>query len=134
MLQRLVSHLVSNELAVFRRRISGLALLALTLFMLSLAAGFAFLALYLWLSTVMEAWYAALVVAGFIVFLSLVLWLVGRSLLRLHQTRRRIITDEVHSFMGAVSSGTGRDNGKRALALMAAAGITGLIIGRLLNR
>ncbi len=134
MLQRLVSNLVSNEVAVFRRRISGIGLLAFTLIMLSLAAAFALLALYLWLSTVMPAWYAALVVALMIVLFSLILWLVGRSLLRRHQSQTRIINDEVRSFMGEFSHATGTQVRKQTVELMVTAAIVGIIIGRLMSK
>ena len=119
---------------MFRRRITGLGLLALTLVMLSLAAAFGFLGFYLWLLTLMPAWYAALLVTGMAVFLSLVLWLLGRTLLRRHQPRTKIITDEVQSFMGEFSHGTGGDNRKKTLELIATAAIVGLILGRLLPK
>ena len=93
MLQRLVSNLISNEVATFKRRVSGMALLFFTLVMLSLSAAFAFLALYLWLSTVIPAWYAALLVTMVIALLSVIFWLVGRSLLHRQQARSKIINE-----------------------------------------
>ena len=105
MLQRLVSNLVSNEVTTFKRRVSGMALLVFTMAMLSLAAAFAFLALFLWLSTIIPAWYAALVVTMVIALFSVIVWLIGRSLLRSRQARATIINNEVRAFMGQLSQG-----------------------------
>ena len=134
MLQRLVSNLISNEVATFKRRVSGMALLFFTLVMLSLSAAFAFLALYLWLSTVIPAWYAALVVTLVIALLGMIFWLVGRSLLHRQQARSKIINDEVRALMGQYPGGAGKETGKRTLELVAAAAAVGLVIGRLLPK
>jgi membrane protein YdbS with pleckstrin-like domain len=134
MLQRLVSNLVSNEVTTFKRRVSGIALLVFTLAMLSLAAAFAFLALFLWLSTIIPAWYAALVVTMVIALFSVIVWLIGRSLLRSRQARATIINNEVRAFMGQLSQGSGKDASKRTLELLATAAAIGLIIGRLLPK
>jgi len=70
MLERLVSRLVSNQVAGLKRRISGLSLIAFALLLLALAAVFAFLALHLWLSAIIEPWQAALTVAGLVVLIA----------------------------------------------------------------
>ena len=134
MLQRLVSNLISNEVATFKRRVSGLALLVFTLVMLSLAAAFAFLALYLWLSTIIPAWYAALMVAMVIALMCVIVWLTGRSLLRRRQARATIINEEVRAFMGQLPRGSDKDAGKRTLELLATAAAIGLVLGRLLPK
>ena len=130
MLQQLVSRLVSNGLADVKRRASGAGLIVFGLLLLALAVTFAFFAVYLWLSTKMEPWLAALSVAGIIVLISLILWLVGRSIMRRQRARSMLMDEEIQTLIRQLSADGGLGGKKPALSLVAAAALLGLLIGR----
>lgn len=130
MLERLVSRLVSNQVAGLKRRISGLSLIVFALLLLALAAVFAFLALHLWLSTIIEPWQAALTVAGLVVLVSLALWLAGRAKVRRERGRTMLMDDEIQALIRQLSAEGGLGGTKPALGIVAAAALIGLIIGR----
>lgn len=130
MLERLVSRLVSNQVTGLKHRLSGLGLIAFALLLLALAAVFAFLALHLWLSTMIEPWQAALAVAGIIILVSLALWLAGRAKIRRERGRTMLVDDEIQALIRQLSAEGGLGGTKPALSLVAAAALIGLVIGR----
>lgn len=130
MLEQIVRRLVSNGMADVKRRVSGAGFMIFGLLLLVLAATFVFFAAYLWLSTRMEPWLAALSVAGIIVLLSLVLWLIGRSMIRRQRAKKILLDDEIQTLIRQLSADGGLGGKKPALSLVAAAALLGLLIGR----
>jgi hypothetical protein len=130
MLEHIVRRLVSNGMADVKRRVSGAGFILFGLLLLVLAATFVFLSAYLWLATRMEPWLAALCVAGIIVLLSLVFWLVGRSMIRRQRARKILVDEEIQTLIRQLSADGGLGGKKPALSLVAAAALLGLLIGR----
>jgi hypothetical protein len=130
MLERFVSRLVSTEVAGLKRRLSGVGLIVFGLLLLALAATFAFFSLYLWLSTMMEPWAAALAVAGIILLISLILWLSGRAMIRRQRRKAILLDEEIQALMAQLSADSGLGGKKPALSLVAAAALLGMLIGR----
>lgn len=135
MLKQLISALVKSELGELKRRSAGAGLLVVAVLLLGLAAVFTVLGLYLWLSTMMLAWQAALVIVGLLSIAGLVSWLAGRSMVRRQRKRR----DELDAFIQAL---LGRQQGQQdqndhagaPFTIAATAVIAGLIIGRRLSK
>lgn len=130
MLEHIVRRLVSNGMADLKRRVSGAGLIVFGLLLLVLAATFVFFAIYLWLSTRMEPWLAALSVAGIIALLSLVLWLAGRAMIRRQRRKKILLDEEIQTLVRQLSADSGLGGRKPALSLVAAAALLGLLIGR----
>ncbi len=130
MLEHIVRRLVSNGMADLKRRVSGAGLIVFGLLLLVLAATFVFFAIYLWLSTRMEPWLAALSVAGIIALLSLVLWLTGRAMIRRQRRKKILLDEEIQTLIRQLSADSGLGGRKPALSLVAAAALLGLLIGR----
>jgi len=129
MLEHIVRRLVSNGMADLKRRASGAGLIVFGLLLLVLAATFVFFAIYLWLSTRMEPWLAALTVAGIIALLSLVLWLAGRAMIRRQRRKKILLDEEIQTLIRQLSADSGLGGRKPALSLVAAAALLGLLIG-----
>ena len=130
MLEHIVRRLVSNGMADLKRRVSGAGLIVFGLLLLVLAATFVFFAIYLWLSTRMEPWLAALSVAGIIALLSVVLWLTGRAMIRRQRRKKILLDEEIQTLIRQLSADSGLGGRKPALSLVAAAALLGLLIGR----
>ncbi len=130
MLEHIVRRLVSNGMADLKRRVSGAGLIVFGLLLLVLAATFVFFAIYLWLSTRMEPWLAALSVAGIIALLSLVLWLAGRAMIRRQRRKKILLDEEIQTLIRQLSADGALGGRKPALSLVAAAALLGLLIGR----
>ena len=130
MLEHIVRRLVSNGMADLKRRVSGAGLIVFGLLLLVLAATFVFFAIYLWLSTRMEPWLAALSVAGIIALLSVVLWLTGRAMIRRQRRKKILLDEEIQTLIRQLSADNGLGGRKPALSLVAAAALLGLLIGR----
>ena len=105
-------------------------LIVFGLLLLVLAATFVFFAIYLWLSTRMEPWLAALSVAGIIALLSVVLWLTGRAMIRRQRRKKILLDEEIQTLIRQLSADSGLGGRKPALSLVAAAALLGLLIGR----
>ena len=130
MLEHIVRRLVSTGMADLKRRVSGAGLIVFGLLLLVLAATFVFFAIYLWLSTRMEPWLAALSVAGIIALLSVVLWLTGRAMIRRQRRKKILLDEEIQTLIRQLSADSGLGGRKPALSLVAAAALLGLLIGR----
>lgn len=132
MIQRLISGLVSNEVADIRRRLTGLGLIIAAFFFMLLAAGFAFVALYHRLTIAMPAWQAAAWVAASIGVAAIVLLMIGRSTLRRRSRYHQEIRKEIHALMGHVpgSGAAGEQNRSATAGLVATAMIAGFVIGK----
>jgi hypothetical protein len=134
MLLRLVTSLVSTEIANLKRRASGFGALIFACAFLFLASAFIFFALYLWLAVRMLPWQAALMVAGIIILLSFVIWLTGRAMMRGRRYRNAQYEDDVSALMAQFSAAEIKPDGKQTLGLIAVSALVGLIIGRRLSK
>ena len=131
MLRQLFSLVLKREVADLKRRSSGSVLLVAGMPLVTLASLVALAGLYLWLSTRMTAWEAALVVAGLLLFAGLVLILAGRSMIQ----RQRARNDEVEALTQALLGKSGAATGSSTpVGTVAGAAVIGLNIGRSLHR
>jgi len=131
MLRQLVSLVLKREVADLKRR-SGGGILMLAGVLLALLASLCALAgLYLWLTTRMMPWEAALVMAALLLFLGLILILTGRSMIRRQRTRNEEIEVLTQALLGKSGAATGSST---PVGTVAAAAVIGLIIGRSLHR
>ncbi|MEE4117521.1 MAG: phage holin family protein [Paracoccaceae bacterium] len=140
MLEELLGALVRAQVGNLKRRTTGAALEGAALAMGGLAVVFLFVGAYVGLSTVIEAWLAALLLALVALVAALVLMLAGRSLMR---RRDRHAHDEVLGTLqglGLLSSDRprarpdGRGGAEAGPGLVAAALAAGVVLGRALRR
>lgn len=131
MFRQIVGTLLKNELAELKRRSAGGLLLLLSVVLVALATAFGMLALFLWLSTHMLAWQAALAVFGVILIAALLLGLIGRSMIRRHKRRRDDLDALVQAALGSHAKS---DKTDAPLGVIATAAVAGLIIGRGLSK
>jgi hypothetical protein len=140
MLEDLISAFVRSQFGDVRRRTTGAVLEAGALGMIGLAVVFLSIALFLWLTTRLEAWQAALIVAVVVLLLAAALMLAGRSLLRRRDRQRR---NDMASGLEALSAllpqGRTYAQGKSAtedpgVAIVGAALAAGLLLGRSVKR
>lgn len=136
MIEDLVGALVRSQVGALKRRTGGALLEVSALGMVGLAVAFLFAAAFLWLSTQMEPWLAALVLCVFALVVALALFAAGRAVIRRTEERRR---QEALSGLEALELllRPGKD-GERAQeaapALVGAALTAGLLLGRSLKR
>lgn len=140
MLEDLIGAFVRSQFGNVKRRTTGAVLEVAALGMAGLAAVFLSIGLCLWLSTRMEVWQAALVVAVVAILLSFGLMLIGRTML--HRKARQQ-HDDIASALGALSALKRRDpktaRGETAdqepgVAIVGAALAAGVILGRSVKR
>ncbi len=127
MLRQLFTALLKSEMTEIRRRCAGGVLLLCAIWLLGLAGLFGLLALYLWLSTQMVAWQAALVVVCVLVVIAAIFWISGRSKMRRHAKQRDEVDQYIHTLLGRPGE---NEDGKSSLGIIAVAALAGLIIGR----
>ena len=131
MFRQIVSMLLKNEVAELKRRSAGGVMILLSVTLLGLAMVFGMLALFLWLSTHMLAWQAAMVVFGVILIAAIMLGLIGRSMIRRHKRRR----DELDAYIQAALGPHAKNGTTDApVGVIATAAVVGLIIGRGLSK
>ena len=131
MLRQLVSLVLKREVADLKRRSAGGILMFAGVLLALLASLCGLAGFYLWLTTRMTPWEAALVVAALLLFLGLILILTGRSMIR----RQRARNDEIEALTQALLGKSGAASGSNApLGSIAAAAVIGLIIGRNMHR
>jgi membrane protein implicated in regulation of membrane protease activity len=131
MLRQLVSLVLKREVADLKRRSGGGVLLAAGMMLLMLASLCALAGLYLWLTTRMTPWEAALLIAALLLFAGLALILAGRSMIRRQRTRNEEIEVLIQALLGRSGAATGSST---PVGTVAAAAVIGLIIGRSLHR
>ncbi len=134
MFRQIVGTLLKNELAELKRRSAGGLVLLLSVVLVALATAFGMLALFLWLSTHMLAWQAALAVFGVILIAALLLGLIGRSMIRRHKRRRDDLDALVQAALGSHAKSDKTDKTDAPLGVIATAAVAGLIIGRGLSK
>lgn len=131
MLRQLLSLVLKREVADLKRRSGGGVLLLAGALLLMLASLVALAGLYLWLSTRMTPWEAALIVAALLLVSGLVLIFAGRSMIR----RQRARNEEIDALMQALlGSSGGKPAQNSSLGIVSAAAVVGLIIGRSLGK
>ena len=131
MLRQLVSLVLKREVADLKRRSAGGMLMLAGVLLAILASLCGLAGLYLWLTTRMASWEAALVVAAVLLFLGLILILAGRSMIH----RQRARNDEIEALTQALLGKSGAASSSNTpLGSVAAAAVIGLIIGRNLHR
>jgi hypothetical protein len=140
MLEDLISAFVRSQFGDVKRRTTGAVLEAGALGMIGLATVFLSIGLFLWLSSRVEMWLAALIVATVALGLAVILMLVGRSLLHRKARQRR---NDMMSGLEALSaltgsrSGVGRDKDPAedpGAAIVGAALAAGVLLGRSIKR
>jgi hypothetical protein len=136
MLEDIIGAVVRAQLGDVRKRTTGAVLEVASLGMIGLATVLAFVAAHLWLSSRVEAWLSAVILASVAFVIAMILMLAGRSLL--HRRTRRHDT-EVQSLLdglGALSqrgskAAPGSEPGP---AIIGAALAAGLLLGRSVRR
>ena len=131
MLRQIVSMLLKNEVAELKRRSAGGVMILLSVTLLGLAMVFGMLALFLWLSTHMLAWQAAIVVFVAILIAAVMLGLIGRSMIRRHKRRRNELDAYIRAALGPHAKNVTTD---ASVGVIATAAVVGLIIGRRLSK
>lgn len=140
MLEDILGSLVRAQFGDLKRRTAGAVLEGLALGFVGLATVFGFIGTHLWLSTRIDPWLSAVLLALVALVLALVAMLAGRSLLR---RRRRRETSEIMGTLGRLgltsrntslppqTSATGAEPGP---GLVLAALAAGFVLGRSLRR
>ena len=88
MLEDILGTLLRSQIGDLKKRTRWAVLEGAALGMVGLATVFLFIALQIWLSSRIEAWLSALIVAGAALLVALILMLVGRSFLQRSARRR----------------------------------------------
>jgi hypothetical protein len=131
MLRQLVSLVLKREVADLKRRSAGGILMFAGVLLALLASLCGLAGFYLWLTTRMTPWEAALLIAALLLFAGLALILAGRSMIRRQRTRN----EEIEVLTQALLSRSGAATGSSTpVGTVAAAAVIGLIIGRSLHR
>ena len=126
-MQQLLSGLVRGGVAQISRRLAGLLILAFAALLLFLCFLALLFALYLWLAAQMAPWYAALCIAGILLFLAAFAWISGRRAMRGKVRRTDPAEDELRQMLAGIARHPGRQG---SLTLVASAAILGLLVGR----
>ncbi len=140
MLDDIIRNVVRAQFGDVRRRTRGAVLEAAALGMTGLATFLIFAGLFIWLSDRIEAWLAAMLLAGVALFIAVVLMLMGRSLMRRKEPDPHDQAVSVLEALGLLSRNDGSNktgdygqpNG--GPALVAAALAAGLMLGRSTKR
>ena len=136
MLEDIIGAVVRAQFGDVRKRTTGAVLEVASLGMIGLATVLVFVAAHLWLSSLVEAWLSALILAGVALVVAVILMLVGQSLLhrrtRRHDTELQSLLDGlgVLSRPGSKSE-AGTEPGP---AIIGAALAAGLLLGRSVRR
>ena len=77
-LRQVLGAVAQKELKGMKRRALAAGFALAVAFLVSLAAAFGILALFLWLATRYEPWQAALIVVGALILGALLIWIIGR--------------------------------------------------------
>ena len=140
MLETLVKTFLRAQLGDVRRKTKG-ALLEIAAFgMVGLSVVFLFSGLFLWLSTRMEPWLAAIVLAGLALLAAMILILAGHSLLKRQETEPYEQAMSALKASGLLSQDgpahSKENDGKQVPgpAMVASALAAGVILGRSINR
>jgi hypothetical protein len=136
MLEDIIGAVVRAQVGDLRKRTMGAVLEAAALGMIGLATVLAFVAAHIWLSSRIEAWLSAMILAGIALVVALILMLWGRSLI--HRKARRRETD-MHSLLDGLgvlsrSGKTPQDGSEPGPAIIGAALAAGLMLGRSFRR
>lgn len=130
MIARIVSLAVDSGAAELRRLRARLVSGAIALTALLIGLGFAVVALFLWLTTLIEPWQAALLAALAALALAGIAVLVGKSSGRRPPPRETDMVAQIEGIMAQVAKDA---EGKPATA-MATALAAGIVLGRMLSR
>jgi FtsH-binding integral membrane protein len=136
MIEDFVGALVRSQVGALKKRTGGALLELLAVGMVGLAVAFLFVGLFLWLSSRMEPWLAAMVLSLLALAVALALLLAGRAVIRRAEEQRR---QEALSGLEALElllrpGKGGGDAQKDAPALVGAALAAGLLLGRAMKR
>lgn len=133
MINQVLNLLLKREVADLRRRSAG-GLLLVAGFLLFLLAGLlGLVALYLYLSTRIEPWQAALIESALLVLLGSILALAGRAKVRRHHKMKQELDAYMETLLS--SSGVPEKNGKEAsIGMVTLAAMVGIIIGRQIRK
>lgn len=136
MLEDIIGAVVRAQFGDVRKRTIGAVLEVASLGMIGLATVLIFVAAHIWLSSRLEAWLSALILAGAALGIALILLLVGRSLMHRRARRRETEVQSLLDGLGALSqpgskAASGTEPGP---AIIGAALAAGLMLGRSVRR
>ncbi len=137
MLEELIGAAVRAQSRNLKRKATGAVVEAAALGLVGFALLFALIAIYLWLSTKVEAWVAALIVATVVLVLAIILFLVGRMMMARNSRNRRAQIDEALGEFRPLAQALTGDAGlsrKSSAGIVAAALAAGIVLGRSLHR
>jgi Putative Actinobacterial Holin-X, holin superfamily III len=127
---RFLTGLVEGELLHFKRIAAGLLMLVVAMVFALIAVLFAILSLYLWFSTFLPPWQAALLVAGILLAMCLFVWILARMrIIRPARKRyvRQIKMDSDANLLSSASQG-------QKLSVIATAVVIGVFFGRRISK
>ena len=140
MLKELIGLFVRAQTGTLKRKATGAIVEAAALGLFGFATFFALLGVFLWLSTMVEYWLAALIVAAIVLVIAIILMLIGRLIMQRKTNREKEQLDralrEIAPFAQML---TGDDehpglSEKSSAGLVAAALAAGVVLGRSLRR
>ena len=138
MLEQLLSAFLRSQFGDIRRRTTGVLIEGAALGMAGLATVFLFLGAYVWLSVRIDAWVAAFILAGVALVLSLILLLVGKSMVNSQKRRQDAQALAGLEALGLLPRSDGADplvkETENGPALVGAALLAGVMMGRSLGR
>ena len=140
MLEDLIRGFLSLQFDNVRHRGKGVALKIAALCMVGVACVFLFIGLFIWLADRIEAWRAAILLAGLALIVAAVLtalsyWLLNRK--EPDPTEQALQALETLGLLkqtGSSRAGSAKSEDDTGLAMVAAALATGLILGRSTRR
>lgn len=130
MLGQVLSLLLKREVADLKRRSAGGVLIAGGFMLLSLASLVGLAALYLWLSTRLDPWQAALAISVLLALLGGIIMLSGRSMVRRQHQMKQELDAYFKTLMNTAEKNVKPDKVGSPLSIVALAAIAGIVIGR----
>ena len=140
MLEDILGTLLRSQIGDLKKRTRWAVLEGAALGMVGLATVFLFIALQIWLSSRIEAWLSALIVAGAALLVALILMLVGRSFLQRSARRREQDFQSLLGGLGVLSKPKSvhphatDDKAEPGIAIVGAALAAGVLLGRSFRR
>ena len=127
---RFLKSLLGGEFLHFKQIVARLVLHVVAMVLLLIAVLFVILSLYLWLSTFLQPWQAALVVAGTLLVVCTFVWVLAR-METIRRARRWSGPEiEMESYANLLASASR----SQKLSVIATAIVMGLIIGRRMTK
>ena len=140
MLEDLMKAFIASQFGDVKKRTAGVALEVVAFSFIGLAIAFLALSCFLWLSTFMEMWLAALTVSALVFGISGVLILVGRSMMQRKAIQQESDITSAIEALASLTSGKVKADGENPTpeetnaAIFGVALAAGVILGRAFKR